>query len=203
FRLAAEEHVLLLSLHHIITDGWSMGVLVREVSELYAAFVAGRPSPLPALPLQYASFASWQRQWLQGEALDTQLSYWRQRLDPNAVLQLPGDRPRPATSSARGARHTVFLPAQLAESLKDLGANEGRTLFSVLLAAFNVLLHRYCGHDDVTVGTPIAGRNRADLEGLIGLFVNTLAVRTDLSGDPTFQQLVGRVHETALGAFAH
>ncbi|WP_240360978.1 condensation domain-containing protein, partial [Pyxidicoccus caerfyrddinensis] len=203
FRLAAEEHVLLLSLHHIITDGWSMGVLVREVSELYAAFVAGRSSPLPALPLQYASFASWQRQWLLGEALDTQLSYWRQRLDPNAVLQLPGDRPRPATSSARGARHTVCLPAQLAESLKDLGASEGRTLFSVLLAAFNVLLHRYCGHDDVTVGTPIAGRNRADLEGLIGLFVNTLAVRTDLSGDPTFQQLVGRVHETALGAFAH
>ncbi|PTL75144.1 non-ribosomal peptide synthetase [Vitiosangium sp. GDMCC 1.1324] len=202
-RLAEREHVLLLSMHHIISDGWSLGVLVRELAALYAAFVQGQPSPLQALPLQYAEFASWQREWLQGEVLDTQLSWWRERLDPNAILELPTDRPRPPALSPHGARQTLLLPPELAQTLKALGQREGKTLFVTLLSAFEVLLHRYTGQEDLVVGTPIAGRNRSELEGMIGLFINTLALRTSVAGRPTFRELMGRVHQTTVDAFAH
>ncbi|RKH14792.1 amino acid adenylation domain-containing protein [Corallococcus sp. CA053C] len=203
YRLSAARHLLLLTVHHIVSDGWSMGVLVREMADLYRAFTSGGPSALATLPLQYADYAGWQRQGLQGEVLEAQLDYWRQRLDPHAVLELPTDRPRLAQLDSRGARFALLLPLPLTQQLKQLALREGRTLFSVLLAGFNVLLQRYCAQEDVTVGTPVAGRSRSELEGLIGLFVNTLALRTDLSGDPSFQQLLGRVHDTALGAFAH
>ncbi|NNB93250.1 AMP-binding protein, partial [Corallococcus exiguus] len=203
YRLSADEHLLLLTVHHIVSDGWSMGVLVREVAELYQAFTSGQTPALRPLPLQYADFAAWQRQGAQGDALDAQLAYWRQRLDPHAVLELPSDRPRLASLDVQGARHSIVLPPALTQALKELGLREGRTLFSVLLAAFNVLLQRYSGQDDLAVGTPVAGRSRSELEGLIGLFVNTLVLRSDLSGDPSFRELLGQVHDSALGAFAH
>ncbi|MBZ4423317.1 non-ribosomal peptide synthetase, partial [Myxococcus sp. RHSTA-1-4] len=203
YRWGEREHLLLLDVHHIVSDGWSLGVLVKELGALYPALAAGQPSSLPPLPMQYADFASWQRDFLRGETLDSQLGYWRQRLDANAVLELPTDKPRPAIASTRGARLTVVLPPALLQSLKDLARREGRTLFTLLLAAYQVLLSRYSRQEDVVVGTPVAGRNRSELEGLIGLFVNTLALRTDLSGDPSFLELMGRVHEASLGAFAH
>jgi amino acid adenylation domain-containing protein len=202
-RLTGREHVLLLCMHHIISDGWSLGVLVRELAALYSAFVQGQPSPLPALPLQYAEFASWQREWLQGEVLETQLSWWRERLDANAILELPTDRPRPTALSPHGARQTVMMPPALTQALKSLGQREGKTLFVTLLSAFEVLLHRYTGQEDLVVGTPIAGRTRSELEGMIGLFINTLALRTSLSGRPSFRELMGRIHQTTVDAFAH
>ncbi|WP_164014709.1 non-ribosomal peptide synthetase [Pyxidicoccus trucidator] len=203
YRLGPTEHLLLLNLHHLVSDAWSLGVLVRELGVLYPAFAAGRAAPLPDLPMQYAEYAAWQRDWLQGETLDSRLAWWRERLDANAVLELPTDRPRTATASTRGARRTVMLPLPLLHSLGALARSEGRTLFSVLMAAYGVLLSRYSGQRDVVVGTPVAGRTRAGLEGLIGLFVNALPLRMDLSGDPTFLELLGQVHETALGAMAH
>ncbi|QSQ18814.1 non-ribosomal peptide synthase/polyketide synthase [Pyxidicoccus parkwayensis] len=203
YRWDSREHLLLLNLHHIISDGWTMGVLVKELGALYPTLAAGQPASLPPLPLQYADFASWQRDWLRGETLDTQLGYWREQLDPGAVLELPTDRPRTADTSARGARQTRLLPPELLESLRLLALSEGRTLFTLLLSAWQVLLSRYSGQDDVVVGSPVAGRNRAELEGLVGLFVNTLALRADLSGDPSFRELLARVHEKVLGAFAH
>jgi amino acid adenylation domain-containing protein len=203
-RLGADDHLLLLSLHHIVSDGWSLGVLVREVAALYAAFSNGEPSPLSELPVQYADFAAWQREWLRGEVLETQLSYWRRQLAGSAAaLALPTDRPRPPALSFRGARLRFELPAELNDELKRLSRGEGATLFMVLLAAFQTLLYRYTGQDDITVGTPIANRQRGEIEPLIGFFVNTLALRTDLSGDPTFRQLLARVRETTLGAYAH
>ncbi|MCY1015586.1 non-ribosomal peptide synthetase [Pyxidicoccus sp. MSG2] len=203
YRWDTREHLLLLNLHHIVSDGWTMGVLVKELGALYPALASGQPASLPPLPLQYADFASWQRDWLRGETLDTQLGYWRQQLDPSAVLELPTDRPRTADTSTRGARQTRLLPPELLESLQALALREGRTLFTLLLSAWQVLLSRYSGQDDVVVGSPVAGRNRAELEGLVGLFVNTVALRADLSGDPSFLELMGRVHEKVLGAFAH
>jgi hypothetical protein len=203
YRLGALEHVLLLNLHHIVSDGWSLGVLVRELSALYPALAAGQPSPLPSPRMQYADYAAWQREYLQGEVLASQVRWWRERLDADAVLELPTDRPRPAVPSGRGARLTVVLPPSLLESLKALARAEGGTLFTVLLAGFQALLHRYTGQQDIVVGTSVAGRGRADLEGLIGLFTNTLALRTDVSGQPAFRTLLGRVRETTLGAYAH
>ncbi|MBZ4421922.1 non-ribosomal peptide synthetase, partial [Myxococcus sp. RHSTA-1-4] len=203
YRWGEQEHLLLLNMHHIVSDGWTMGVLVRELGVLYPALASGQPVSLPPLPLQYADFAAWQRDWLRGETLDSQLGYWRQQLDADAVLELPTDRPRTASTSTRGARHTAMLPPALLQSLKDLARREGRTLFTLLLSAWQVLLSRYSGQDDVVVGSPVAGRNRAELEGLVGLFVNTVALRTDLSGDPSFLELLGRVHEKVMGAFAH
>ncbi|RKH67424.1 non-ribosomal peptide synthetase [Corallococcus interemptor] len=203
YRLDALEHVLLLKLHHIITDGWSMGVLVRELSALYPALAEGKPSPLAALPMQYADYAAWQREYLRGEVLEQHLGFWRQRLDPDAVLELPTDRPRPAVLSGRGARINAVLPPALVESIKALALAEGNTLFGVLLAGFQVLLSRYSGQEDVVVGTSVAGRGRAELEGLIGLFTNYLAFRTDLSGQPSFRELLGRVRETTLESYAH
>ncbi|NMO17644.1 amino acid adenylation domain-containing protein [Pyxidicoccus fallax] len=203
YRLNEREHVLLLNLHHIVADGWSLGVLVRELSALYPALAAGQASPLAAPAMQYADYASWQRESLQAERLESQVHWWRERLDPDAVLELPTDRPRPAVLSSRGARLTVMLPPELLESLKALARAEGGTLFTVLLAGFQALLHRYTGQPDIVVGTSVAGRGRAELEGLIGLFTNTLALRTDVSGQPRFRELLGRVRETTMGAYAH
>jgi amino acid adenylation domain-containing protein len=197
------EQVLLVDQHHIVSDGWSMGVLVHELAMLYRACLEGRPSPLKPLPLQYADWAVWQRDWLQGAELERQLTYWKNRLNPHALLELPADKPRPALMSSKGERQVMHLSPALTQALKALGQREGRTLFVTLLSAFNVLLSRYTGQDDIVVGTPIAGRPRAEVEGLIGLFVNMLALRSDLSGKPTFRELMRRVHESTLDAYAH
>jgi amino acid adenylation domain-containing protein len=202
-RLDEADHVFLLTMHHIVCDGWSMGVFSRELAALYTAFARGRPSPLPELPIQYADFAVWQRQRLQGEVLEEQLAYWKQQLADLPVLQLPTDRPRPPVSTFRGAQQNVALSKSLTEALKALSQREEVTLFMILLAAFKTLLARYAGQDDIVVGAPIANRNRAEIEGLIGFFVNTLVMRTDLSGDPSFREVLGRVREVALGAYAH
>ncbi|MBW8879629.1 MAG: AMP-binding protein, partial [Acidobacteria bacterium] len=202
-RLGVEEHVIILNQHHIVSDGWSLDVLVREVAALYPAFAAGRPSPLPELAIQYADFALWQRGWLQGEVLEKEISYWRQSLAGVAALELPTDRPRPAVQTSRGAIRSFFVPRELSESAAVLGRSQGATLFMVGLAVFAALLQRTADQDDLAIGTPIAGRNRAELEGLVGFFVNTLALRVDGSGEPDFRALLSRVRETALGAFAH
>ncbi|NOK39008.1 amino acid adenylation domain-containing protein, partial [Corallococcus exercitus] len=203
-RLDAEEHVLVLCMHHIVSDGWSTAVFVREMGTLYAAFLQGHPSPLPELPLQYADYAVWQRAWLRDEELERQLSYWRQQLaDAPALLKLPTDRPRPAEQSFRGAGHPVLLSRQLSDALKAFAQREGVTPFMLLLATFQLLLSRYAGQDDVSVGSSIAGRRLAELEGLIGFFANTLVMRTRLDGDPSFRALLQRVRETTLGAYAH
>ena len=202
-RLSAREHILLLTMHHIVSDGWSIGVLIREMVALQEAISAGKPSSLPELPVQYADYADWQRRWLQGETLEAQLAYWRGQLAGAAVLELPTDHPRPAAQSFRGARKELLLGKEMTAALKTLSQREGATLFMVLLAAFQTLLHRYTGQNDISVGTPIANRNRAEIEGLIGFFVNTLVMRTDFSGDPSFLALLGRVREVALDAYAH
>ncbi|MCA1566202.1 MAG: FkbM family methyltransferase, partial [Acidobacteria bacterium] len=203
-RLDEREHILLLTMHHVISDGWSSDVLVREMATLYEAYSKGSTPALPDLPIQYADFAHWQRNWLQGEVLATQLDYWRGRLaDAPAALELPTDRLRPPVQTFKGGRQTIVLPSPLADALKELSRKESVTLFMTLLAAFKVLLSRYSGQEDIVVGTPIAGRNRIEIENLVGFFVNTLVLRTDLSGNPTFQELLSRVRETALGAVAH
>ncbi|MBI1790828.1 MAG: amino acid adenylation domain-containing protein [Acidobacteria bacterium] len=202
-RTGEAEYVLVLALHHIVWDGWSMGVFFRELTALYTAFAMGQSSPLPDLPIQYGDFAVWQRERLQGEALEAQLAYWKRQLAGVPVLQLPTDRPRPAIQTFHGAFHPLRLPRSLIEMARTLSHREGTTLFMTLLAAFQALLGRYSGQEDIVVGSPVAGRNRAELEGLIGFFVNSLVLRGDLSGDPTFRELLGRVRETALGAYAH
>jgi len=203
-RLAEEEHVVLLTMHHIVSDGWSLGLLIKDVATLYESFSKGEPSPLAELPIQYADYAAWQREWLQGEVLETQLSYWRRQLGGELpVLELPTDRPRPPVQTYRGARHTLALDREATQSLKGLSRREGCTLFMTLLAGFQALLARYTSQEEIVVGTPIAGRTRAELEPLVGFFVNTLALRTDLSGDPTFVELMKRVREVTLGAYAH
>ncbi|HEX2206430.1 MAG TPA: amino acid adenylation domain-containing protein [Longimicrobium sp.] len=203
-RLAHEEHVLLLTLHHVVSDGWSMGVLFRELSALYKTDENGAESQLAPLPVQYADYARWQRDTLRGEALDRQLAWWTERLaGAPALLELPTDRPRPAVQAFRGARERIDIPAALVDRLLALGRAEGATLHMVVLAAFQLLLARYSGSDDVVVGTPVAGRARREVEGLIGFFVNTLALRTDLSGDPDFRALLRRVREVSLGAYEH
>ncbi|NPC86979.1 AMP-binding protein, partial [Pyxidicoccus fallax] len=203
-KLDAQEHVLLLTMHHIVSDGWSMGVLVREVGLLYAAFCEGQPSPLPALTVQYADYAMWQREWLQGKELERHLSFWKEQLAGAALaLELPTDRPRPPEQTFRGATLPVKLPRELSEALKALCQREGVTPFMLLLAAFQVVLHRYSGQEAFCIGTPMAGRDQAQLEGLIGFFVNTLALRTRLEGNPTFRELLGRVKESAIRSFAH
>jgi amino acid adenylation domain-containing protein len=203
-QLSATEHALILTTHHIAADDWSIGVLLREISSLYEAFVSGKPSPLPELPIQYADFACWQRQWLQDVVLESHASYWKKTLAGSPlVLALPTDRPRPSIPTLRGAEYSSVLPGTLTAALKSLTRREGATLFMTLLAAFKTLLYRYTRQEDVNVGTVIANRNRVEIEGLIGFFVNTLVLRTDLSGDPTFRELVGRVGEVAMGAYAH
>src|SRR5262245_14779273 len=202
-RLTDDDHILLLVTHHIASDAWSSDILWKELATLYQAFTAGQTSPLRPLPIQYADYAVWQRHWLHGEALETQLAYWKQQLTSGPTLQLPPDRPRPPVHSSRGALQSVALAQELSEGLKALRRKEGVTLFMALLAAFQTLLHRYTGQDDIAVGSPIAGRTRIELEGLIGFFVNTLVLRTDFSGNPTFRELLSRVREVALGAYAH
>jgi amino acid adenylation domain-containing protein len=203
-RASEAEHVLVLNLHHVAGDGWSVGVLFRELAQLYGAFRAGGASPLADPPIQYADFAEWQRQWMQGGALDAQLAYWRERLaGAPAVLELPADRPRPAVQSHRGEVRAFEVPVPLAARLRALAREADATLFMVLLAGFDLLIHRLSGRDDVVVGSPIAGRMHGEVEELIGFFVNTMALRTDLAGDPSFRELVGRVRETTLEAYAH
>ncbi|HVR99073.1 MAG TPA: amino acid adenylation domain-containing protein, partial [Thermoanaerobaculia bacterium] len=199
----AGEHVLLLTLHHIVSDGWSMEVLQRELTALYEAFSRREAPVLPELPIQYADFAVWQRAWLEGGEMESQLGYWREHLAGSpALLELPTDRPRPAVQTYRGARRSVLLPPELGSRLGELGRREGATLFMVLLAAFGAVLSRHAGQDDVVVGSPVANRSRPEVEGLIGFFVNTLALRMDLSRSPDFRELLHRVRRTALEAYA-
>ncbi|HEY2737200.1 MAG TPA: condensation domain-containing protein, partial [Thermoanaerobaculia bacterium] len=202
-RLGEEDHAVALTMHHIASDGWSLGILVREVVALYAAFAAGQPSPLPELPVQYADFAVWQRSWLRGEVLEGEIAYWRRQLAGlPPLLDLPTDRPRPAIQSYRGASRPLLLPAALVRQSEALARSEGATLFMVLLAAFQALLARTSGQDDLAVGSPVAGRNRMETEGLIGFFINTLVLRGDLS-EASFRELLGRTRETALAAWLH
>lgn len=199
-----EHHVLLLTMHHIISDGWSQGVFIREIGALYQAFATGRPSPLPELSIQYADYACWQRDTLQGEMLEEKLAYWRQKLGgERSVLQLPTDRPRPAVQTHRGNTVDFVLPAGVKEKLTVLTRREGATAYMIYLAAFKLLLSRYSGQKDLLVGSPVAGRNNTQLEPLIGFFINTLVMRTDLSGNLTFAELLRRVKQTTLEAFAH
>ncbi|MCP4656573.1 MAG: non-ribosomal peptide synthetase, partial [bacterium] len=203
-RPAEAEHVLLLTMHHIASDGWSLGILHRELTVLYQAFSGGRASPLPELDLQYADYAHWQRRWLQGEAWEVRIAYWRRQLaGMREVLELPADRPRPPVQTFHGATCPARLPQGLTEALKALSRDRETTLFMTLLAAFQALLARCAGQHDVTIGSAVANRNRSEIEGLIGFFVNMLPLRVDLSGDPAFHQLLGRVREVTLDAFAH
>jgi amino acid adenylation domain-containing protein len=203
-RVSQEEHIALLTLHHIVSDGWSMGVLVREVAALYAAFVRGEASPLAELPVQYADYAHWQREWLQGEVLDQQLEYWKTQLaGAPALLTLPTDRPRPAAQRYAGATLDFGLDGATTAGLNALARDAQATLFMVLAAAFSVLLSRHAGQDDICVGTPVANRTRSEMEGLIGFFVNTLVLRTQVNGNRPFRELLAQVRETALGAYAH
>jgi amino acid adenylation domain-containing protein len=202
-RLEEQEHIAVVVLHHVIADGWSLGVLIREVSALYQAFHAGEGSPLPPPAIQYADYAAWQRAWLQGEVLQAEVDHWSARLAGLPDLELPADRPAPAAQSGRGGRRTATLEPALLEGVRALGRQEGATLYMTLLAAFQVLLYRYSGQEDLAVGTPIAGRTRPELEGLIGCFVNTLVLRSDLAGAPTFRALVGRVRRVAIEAYGH
>ena len=202
--LSDSNWVLLLSTHHIIFDAWSMGIFIQELATFYQAFCTGKPSPLPELSVQYADFASWQRQWLQGEVLETQLAYWKKQLGGNLpVLNLPTDRPRSAVQTFRGAVHKFTIPKAIAEEIAQLSQREKATLFMTLLAAFKTLIYRYTGQEDILVGSPIANRNRREIEEVIGLFANTLVFRTNLSSNPTFKELLGRLREVALGAYNH
>ncbi|HZO71114.1 MAG TPA: amino acid adenylation domain-containing protein [Ktedonobacteraceae bacterium] len=202
-RLSAREHILLLSMHHLICDGWSMSVLFREIGTLYSAFSGGNASELLELPLHYADYALWQREWLTSERLQEQLRYWKRQLADLPQLTLPTDHPRPALQRFRGRNLNVTFPQELVESLRHASQREGVTLFMILLAGFQVLLARYSGQYDLAVGTPIANRTRSELEGLIGLFVNTLVLRCDLSSDPTVHEFLGQVRQVAISAYAH
>ncbi|MBD2741475.1 non-ribosomal peptide synthetase [Coleofasciculus sp. FACHB-1120] len=203
------EYVVLFTMHHIVSDGWSMGIFIQELVTFYKAFACRDEincvsTLLPELSIQYADFAVWQRQWLQGEVLEAQIAYWKKQLGGNLpVLDLPTDRPRPAVQTFQGAEEKFVLSKALIEELTKVGQQQGATLFIVLLAAFKTLLYRYTGQEDILVGSPIANRNRAELEGLIGFFANTLVLRTDLANNPTFKELLGRVREVALGAYSH
>src|SRR6185369_11036062 len=188
----------------IISDGWSFGVLIHELAVLYRDYSQSQTSSLRELPIQYADFSAWQQQWLQGEALEQQLNYWKQQLGGELpLLRLPTDRPYPAVQTNNVNWHLFSLPADLSEELKTLSRREGVTLFMTLVAGFQTLLHRYTNQDDIITGSVIANRNRKETEGLIGFFINTQALRTDFSGDPSFRDLLKRVRETTLGAYAH
>jgi amino acid adenylation domain-containing protein len=202
-RVGAQGHVLVVNMHHIVSDGRSIDVLLRELAALYEAYSRGRESPLKELELQYADFAVWQREWLQGDALEEQLRYWREQLDGLETLNLPTDYPRPAAASYRGSVVPISIPAEVASRLAELSRQEGVTIFMTLLAALKLLLNQYTGQEDLAVGVNIANRNRAELEGVIGFFVNNLVLRTDLSGDPTFRELLSRVRRVSLNAYAH
>ncbi|MBF2007876.1 MAG: condensation protein [Chlorogloeopsis fritschii C42_A2020_084] len=203
-QLSEIEYALLLSIHHIAADAWSIGVLIHEITTLYKSFCCGYSSPLPQLPIQYADFAVWQRQWLQGEKLESLLRYWKQQLGTQLpVLELPTDMPRPTVQTFSGARQCLTLPKSLSDRLKALYQREGITLFMILLAAFGTLLYWYTGQEDIVIGTDIANRNQPEIRGLIGFFVNQLVLRTNLSGNPSFRELLERVREVTLDAYAH
>jgi amino acid adenylation domain-containing protein len=203
-RLQDDVSILLIVIHHIVSDGWSNGVLVREIGAHYQAFAAGKPAPLAELPIQYADYAHWQRGWLQGQRLDQHLSYWKQQLaGATTVLALPTDRPRPTTQTSAGARHYLSIPLALRERLKALSQREGASLFMTLLAAFQALCYRYTGQEDMLVGSPVANRNRAETEPLIGFFVNTLVLRARLTGSLSFRQLLQQARQVTLGAQDH
>src|SRR6185369_1731319 len=203
-RLSPARHALLASMHHIVSDEWSMRVLLLEVVVLYKAFGGGLPSPLAELPVQYSDYAVWQRRWLTGESLNGQLAFWRQKLgDEPPVLELPADRPRPAVQSYRGGTVPLRLPEALARSLMILSRRASTTPFMTLLAAFAVLLHRSTGQTDLAIGTPISGRTRLEIEEVIGFFLNTLVLRLDLAGSPSFSSLLAQVREQSLAAYAH
>ena len=202
-RMGEEDYILLLTMHHIVCDFWSMNVFQEELSTLYEAFCAGRPSPLPELPIQYADFADWEWRWLQGPMGKSQLNYWKKRLADLPVLQMPTDWPAPVVPSFEGAGYSFWLPEALCQALVRLSRHEKVTLFMTMLAAFQTLLYRYTGQDDIAVGTPVANRNRPEVERLIGFFANSLVLRTDLSGNPRFRELLARVRDVAIGAYAH
>ncbi len=203
-RLAPQDHLLLMPMHHIISDGWSLGIITRELGVLYNAFRHGQSSPLPDLNLHYVDYAIWQRQWLSGENLAQQVEYWRTALgDKPTPLQLPTDRPRPAIMTANGRRHYFAWPAELAEQVRAFSREQQVTPFMTLLAAFKVLLQRYTGSPDIVVGSPTANRNHPGLEGIVGFFVNNLVLRTNLGGDPSFVEIVQRVREVTLSAYQH
>jgi amino acid adenylation domain-containing protein len=201
-RLEQDEHFFIITMPHIISDRWSMNILFQEIAILHEAFSNGRPPPLARLPIQYADFAVWQKQWLDGETLEKELGYWKEKLAGIAVVELPTDYPRPALSR-EGARESAVLSKSLSEALKRLSRAEGVTLFMTLLAAFKILLQRHSGQDDISVGSPIANRNRAEIEPLIGLFLNTLVLRTDLANNPSFRELLVRLREVCLSAYSH
>jgi amino acid adenylation domain-containing protein len=204
FVLSPRDNILLFNMHHIVSDGWSMGVLIGEVTAIYDAFSDARPTPLSDLPVQYADFAEWQRDWLQGDVLAAELSYWKRQMEgTSGMLEMPTDRPRPPVHTVRGARAFKAIGPELTKELKGLCRIEGATLFMVLLAAFKTLLFRYTGQSDITVGSPIANRNRAELEGLIGFFVNTLVLNSWLLPAQSFRELLAAVREATLGAYAH
>ncbi|MCC4598286.1 condensation domain-containing protein, partial [Xanthomonas campestris pv. phormiicola] len=203
-RLAEHQHRLLVTMHHIVTDGWSMGLLVRELSTLYAAFAQGQPDPLPALPIQYADYALWQRRWLDGPLLQRQLAFWREHLhDAPALLELPTDRPRPALQDYRGDSVEIMLDADLTAALRTLSQRHGTTVFMTVLAGWAVLLARLSGQDQVVIGAPVANRTRSELEALIGFFVNAQALRIDLRANPCVAELLAQVRRTALAAQDH
>ena len=203
-RLGEQEHILLLTMHHIISDGWSWGVLLHELAVLYEAFSQGQPSPLPELPIQYAHYAHWQRQWLHSEAGKAQLAYWMQQLHaPLPILELPTDRPRTAELSLRTARQSFQMPRELTVALTRLSRQESTTVFMTLVAGLKMLLYSYTGQEDIRVGTLVANRQYQDTEGLIGLFANLVILRTTLGGNPSLRQVLQRVRTTTLDAYAH
>jgi natural product biosynthesis luciferase-like monooxygenase protein/amino acid adenylation domain-containing protein len=204
WQLDTDEHVLLVTMHHIVSDEWSTRIMIKEVSALYDAFSKGTPAPLPELPIQYADFAQWQREWLQGDVLEQQLDYWREQLKRSpSALDLPSDHQRPPFQTHRGARRYLMLSETLSDALKVTSQRESVTLFMILVAAFKTLLYRVTGQDDIAIGSSIANRNRAETESLIGLFVNMLVLRTRLDGNPSFRELLARTREVVLGAIAH
>jgi hypothetical protein len=203
-KLGDQEHVLLLTMHHIVSDAWSAAIFFEELNTLYSAFVEGKPSPLPELAIQYGDYAAWQRSFLQGPVLDKQLAYWRDQLrGASPLLQLPTDRPRPNVRNFQGAHEPIPLPKEVMDSVKTLSQQEEVTPFMLMLSAFNALLFRHSGQEHIVLGTDIANRTSAETERLIGFFINLLPMRTELAGDPTFRELVSRVREAALGAYAH
>ncbi len=202
-RLAADEHLLFVCVHHIASDGWSMALMVREFVSLYESNRGGRSSELKDMRIQYADFAVWQRRWMEAGELDRQMSYWKERLKGIAMLELPTDRARPAVASHRGASEQFRLGGELTEGLKQMSRREGVTLYMSMLGGLAVVLSRYSGQQDIAVGTAIAGRNRAETEGLIGFFVNTLVMRTEVRGEQSVRELMRGVREEALGAYAN
>jgi len=202
-QLGHDEHIMLVTMHHIISDGWSIGVFMREVAIIYQAFISGQDSPLPDLEIQYADFSTWQRDWLKGEVLENQLAYWKEKLAGVPVLELPTDKPRPAIQSSRGANYTHIMPPELTERVKRFSRTQGVTPFMTLLSAFYILLYRYSGQDDIAVGTPIANRTQAQTEALIGFFINTLVLRVNLQSNPTVKTFVQHVRRVSIEGQAH